>query len=126
MTPQARESLRRRLYAAIRGPWADPTLTRADCWLWTARWRSRYGYGRLRAAGHNGQQLQAHIAMYLMLRGPYPLGLVLDHTCNTPPCCNPWHLEPATYSRNNQALRRRAPTVPLAEVEAAMAAMEDA
>lgn len=125
MTPAAEASLRGRLRLAIRGPWADPAVTADDCWVFTARWRSRFGYGRIRAAGHLGKQLQAHIAMYLLERGPYPQGLVLDHTCHNTACCNPGHLVPSTYRQNAQTSRRWAPTVPLAEVEAAIDAMGD-
>lgn len=120
----ARESLRRRLRAGIRGPWADETVTADDCWDWIPKWRSRYGYGRLRAAGWNGQQLQAHIAMYLLERGPYPSGLVLDHTCRRPICCNPAHLEPVTVALNNLRRYRPAPTYDVDQVEAYAEACE--
>lgn len=107
-----------RLQLVVAGPWRVPGVGPADCWPFTGRWRSRYGYGRLRERGHGGRQLQAHVALYLILRGPYPRGLVLDHTCRTPACCNPWHLEPVPVAVNNRRKGPRpAPVVPLGEVE---------
>lgn len=116
---EAGELLRRRLMAGVRGPWQDRTVTQDDCWDWTGKWRSRYGYGRIRAGGWNSRQLQAHVAMYLLLRGPYPAGHVLDHReCRRPICCNPWHLEPVTVAVNNDRRYRPQPTVDAAAIEA--------
>lgn len=115
--PSPSESLRTRLMAGIAGPWSDPDIGRDDCWDWTAKWRSRYGYGRLRESGHNGRQLQAHVAMYLLQIGPYPAGMVLDHRCRRPVCCNPAHLEPVTVATNNLRRFRPAPTIDAREFE---------
>lgn len=113
-----------RLRLVVAGPWSNPGAGPSDCWEFTGRWRSRYGYGRIRERGHCGRQLQAHIAMYLIERGPFPAGLVLDHTCANPLCCNPAHLEPVTYTANRHRRGPHlAPTVPLAEVERAMEAV---
>lgn len=114
---QGEGSVGRRLYERIRGPWADATVTEADCWDWTGKWRSRFGYGRLRAAGHDGQQLQAHMAMYLLERGPFADGLVLHHVCRRPICCNPAHLVPVTVAVNNRERWRPAPTIDARAVE---------
>lgn len=110
-----------RLQLVVAGPWGNPGAGLSDCWEFTGRWRSRYGYGRLRERGHNGRQLQAHVAMYLVIREPYPAGLWLDHSCHNPACCNPWHLEPVPPAVNaGRRGPRCAPSVPLEEVERAM------
>lgn len=87
----------------------NPPQDRDACWLWS---------GYKRRSGHGGQitlpldyavrcgKLRAypHQATYILLRGPIPEGLELDHLCFTPACVNPWHLEPVTHAEN---LRRR-------------------
>ena len=77
-------------------------IARADlgaCWLWkTLRSPSSYasvGIGRRRQGA-----IPAHRMTYQLLRGAIPDGLVLDHLCRTPPCVNPWHLEPVTLREN--------------------------
>jgi HNH endonuclease len=85
------------------------------CWAWTAV--TRKGYGAVWA----GQTMvQAHRMAYVLLVGPVPDGLELDHLCHngsgcpggvTCPhraCVNPAHLEPVT-SREN-LLRGTGPT----------------
>lgn len=95
-----RRPLLDRLTEKVRGPWADASIGPDDCWLWTGDWRSRYGYGRLRAGGHNSRQLVAHRAMYEEIVGPLPADRLAGHTCNVPLCCNPGHIYPATYAEN--------------------------
>ena len=66
------------------------------CWLWTGALQSMgYGHGRLNRAA-----FLAHRLSYLVFRGPIPEGLVLDHLCRTPACCNPDHLEAVTHKEN--------------------------
>lgn len=67
------------------------------CWLWTLRTdRNGYGYYSHR---HGGTRF-VHRIMYTHLKGPVPEGLVLDHLCRVPACCNPAHLEPVTQAEN--------------------------
>lgn len=90
-----------RLTERIRGPWADPTVAPADCWLWTGAWRSRFGYGRLRLGGHNSRSIQAHLAFYELVTGTrIPPDRIGCHSCNQPLCCNPDHLYPGTFEEN--------------------------
>lgn len=70
------------------------------CWEWQ-RARSPLGYGRLR---FQGRYWFVHRLMWVLLVGPIPDGLELDHLCFNPCCCNPDHLEPVTHAEN---LRRR-------------------
>lgn len=65
------------------------------CWLWTAVRRNGYGIVRL-----NGANVNAHRAVYRLLRGPIPDGMQLDHLCRVRACVNPDHLEPVTQREN--------------------------
>lgn len=65
------------------------------CWLWSA-YRDRNGYGRFQ--GPHGKW--AHRFSYETFVGQIPDGLVLDHLCRNPACCNPDHLEPVTQAEN--------------------------
>lgn len=47
-----------------------------------------------------GRRIRTHILAYELLVGPVPLGKVLHHHCENPPCCNPAHLEPKTQQEN--------------------------
>lgn len=72
-------------------------LTITDtCWLWSGA--KRKGYGQIKGSDHRTRY--AHIEMYKHFVGPIPLGLELDHICNTPACVRPSHLEPVTHSEN--------------------------
>ncbi len=79
-----------------------------DCWPWLDSTRDGYGRFRLR-----GKKVQAHRLAYVLLVGPVPDGLLLDHTCHNTDetcnlgsecphrrCCNPAHLEPVTHRMN--------------------------
>jgi hypothetical protein len=67
------------------------------CWIWTGKWDSGNGYGKVR---HQGQIWMAHRLIFTLLNGEIPQGLVLDHICRTRRCCNPDHLEPVTVREN--------------------------
>lgn len=80
--------------------------TRLDdngCWIWQGDMNSR-GYGRIVV---NSVRHFVHRLSYETHVGPIPSGMVIDHLCRTPLCCNPSHLEPVT-SRENM-LRGEAP-----------------
>ena len=80
------------------------------CWLWTGAAPS--GYGTFYAGG--GVSVYAHRYAYTAMVGPIPDGLHLDHTCQTPRCVNPLHLDPVTPRVNAQRAGRsrvyKAPT----------------
>lgn len=65
------------------------------CWLWNRAMDN--GYGQF---SDNRKMWLAHRWSYEFLRVEIPAGLVLDHTCETPLCVNPWHLEPVTQKVN--------------------------
>lgn len=69
-----------------------------ECWEWKLH-RGRHGYGR---GSIEGRQALAHRIAYELAIGPIPEGLVLDHLCRNPPCCNPAHLEPVTSAENTR------------------------
>lgn len=89
--------------------WAKVERT-ADCWEWQGS-RDRGGYGSFNALGVRGSPtVLAHRWAYEALVGPIPEGLVIDHLCENPPCCNPAHMEPVTVAENTRRgfERRRA------------------
>lgn len=72
---------------------------RTYCWEWLGyKWE---GYGHIQW-GDKGQQIRTHRLTYLLLVGPIPAGLVLDHLCRNRACCNPAHLEPVTKGENTR------------------------
>ena len=60
------------------------------------------GYKRI---SYRGIKQYAHRVAYEKRYGPIPRGLVIDHLCRNPACCNPDHLEAVT---NQENLRRGA------------------
>lgn len=77
--------------------WAKVEKT-DGCWLWRGN-LSPAGYGQTYSPATR-QTALAHRITYQALVGPIPEGLVLDHLCRTPACCNPAHLEPVTGEEN--------------------------
>lgn len=86
------EGLSARFWAKV-----DRTGGPAACWPWTA-YRTRSGYGRFNLGGKRIDT--AHRVAYVLLRGPVPEGLQLDHLCRVRHCVNPAHLEPVTQREN--------------------------
>ena len=82
-----------------------PYPVRADesgCWIWHGQ-RNNAGYGmafRICSCGEGTTFMPAHRMAYLMIVGPIPDGLVIDHLCRNPPCVNPAHLEAVTAREN--------------------------
>lgn len=71
------------------------------CWRWQTG-HDRHGYGRcsLSFPWTTRRRWSAHRLSYLLLVGPIPEGLQLDHLCMVRDCVNPSHLEPVTPLEN--------------------------
>ena len=75
-----------------------------ECWVWMG-WRNAQGYGRFEI---DGKSYYAHRAIYLLanlgsieLNAPPVNGYgFLRHTCDNPPCCNPFHLLVGSHADN--------------------------
>ena len=61
-------------------------------------YRNELGYGQVRV--DRSALLRVHRVVYEAVNGPIPDGLVVRHTCDNPPCCNPDHLVVGTQAEN--------------------------
>jgi hypothetical protein len=85
--------------------WAqvDRSAGPGGCWPWLRR-KQKGGYGQLHTAlfGRPRTQL-THVVAFFLHFGWQPCranGLVVRHTCDNPPCCNPAHLVSGTQKQN--------------------------
>lgn len=84
-----------------------PRILDGPCWVWGAATDSN-GYGVFRLNGHSRR---THPVSWELHNGePVPLGLVVRHRCDHPPCVNPHHLLAGTHADNvaDKVLRGRA------------------
>lgn len=58
------------------------------------------GYGRFKVDRRT--IALPHRLAYEFAKGPIPDGMVIDHLCRNPACCNPDHLEPVTAAENTR------------------------
>lgn len=72
-----------------------------ECWPW-AGVRTEKGYGRF------AQTIMAHRMAYYLVKGPIPAGLIVLHSCDNPPCCNPAHLRVGSHLDNSRDAMSRA------------------
>ena len=83
----------------------------SGCWIYQGASAGRRDkkYGRVTVGSRRDGTRRtrgAHEITYEGLVGDIPNGLVLDHyVCQTPLCCNPWHLEPVTQRENCRRMR---------------------
>lgn len=70
-----------------------------ECWEWTAnRYRNNYGCFMLKA----GTSIPAHRFAHILTHGSIASDILVCHSCDNPPCCNPAHLWPGTPKENAQ------------------------
>lgn len=67
------------------------------CWVWLKNACAK-GYGGFTL--YPGKSVRPYRYCYVLLVGPVPDGLELDHLCRNRACCNPAHLEPVTHREN--------------------------
>ena len=83
-------------------------VTETGCWIWTARVAGgsasgmQYGY-----ISDGRKQLRAHRVSYEIHKGKIPDNLFVRHTCDTPVCVNPAHLELGTHQDNMNDMAQR-------------------
>lgn len=70
-----------------------------SCWPWTGA-RFHHGYGAFRAQG--GNWWCANRVAYLLATGVDPGDMLVCHSCDNPPCCNPAHLSLGTALDNQR------------------------
>lgn len=69
--------------------------TQPGCWEWPSH--NTNGYSQVKI---NNRLVGAHRAVYEIVVGSIPRGMVLDHLCINPVCCRPDHLEAVTQAVN--------------------------
>lgn len=53
------------------------------------------------------RSMAAHRVAYMTVKGEIPKGMLVMHSCDNPPCCNPDHLSLGTHLENMAACRAR-------------------
>jgi len=61
----------------------------------------------------NGKQVLAHRIVYELTTGVDPGDLIVMHSCDNPPCCNPAHLSLGTVAENNRDRKEKGRSVRL-------------
>jgi hypothetical protein len=67
------------------------------CWIFIGA-TSKDGYCSFKCGR---EYFKSHRFSYEYYVGPIPEGLLIMHSCDTPNCCNPFHLSPGTNAQNS-------------------------
>lgn len=84
---------------------AKTVETATGCWIWQGfihKPPRNYGETYCR-----GKKWRTHRLMYRLKHGPIPDGMLVMHTCDNPPCCNPDHLRLGTHLENMRECREK-------------------
>lgn len=85
-----------------------------DCWEWQG-FRNETGYGRITNKGRVAgwpRSIRAHRYAYALHTGQHPGEMLVRHSCDNPPCCNPAHLMLGSPADNAQDKVERGRTNP--------------
>lgn len=86
-----------RLWARI-----DRSGGASSCWPWLGA-RDKDGYGKTH--DHRLGDIRAHRAVFMIEFGELPI--LVRHSCDNPPCCNPAHLLAGTLDDNRSDMMER-------------------
>jgi hypothetical protein len=79
--------------------WSKVDIRSTDeCWHWIGA-KNNKGYGNF---GYQGKIVIASRLAYILTFGEPPENHEVMHSCDTPACCNPRHLEIGSHSKNMQ------------------------
>lgn len=76
------------------------TLNEGGCWEY-GKTCSEQGYGEIRI-GSQKTRIPVHRWMATIAHGQIPEDLIVLHSCDNPPCCNPSHLSIGTHADNHR------------------------
>mgnify|MGYP003659950573 CR=1 FL=1 len=91
-----RVPLRERFEAKV-----DKSIFNGDCWEWQGA-KDSCGYGVIGEGGFYGKQLKTHRVAVMLDGRDIPEGMLVMHSCDNPPCCNPSHLTIGTDADNHR------------------------
>jgi hypothetical protein len=78
----------------------------SNCWNFTGH-TDRWGYGTIKVGGKFGKPRLAHREVFKHFYVDIPLGMLVCHKCDNPPCCNPDHLFLGTHQDNMNDMKRK-------------------